>query len=235
MSNLLEVFDGNEIFVYIADEYEATTEERTETETVSTDDEIVLDVEDGSSVEILSVEDSTEEPIDYEFDEETNTITITEVDLTDEEVTVTYEVSMLDVEWERVDFRRNVDPDIPDTDRDVYDGIRLVGTKPQRDEGINLTIEAEFQGFDRGLWKYENDSGILVKIEIEPHGNYDEEALQDYGMESYYLNWSPENAQFSPPDEGEVTVTLEGSFDRREYEMPDVEELEQWMDEVEEE
>lgn len=165
MSNLLDVFDGNEIFVYVAETYETV---------------------DG----------------EIEFD------------------------------WERVDFRRNVDPDIPDTARDVYDGITLEGTKPQRAEGINLTIEAEFQGFDRGLWKFENKSGLLVKIEIEPHGDdYSESDLEEWGGVSYYLNWSPENAQFSPPDEGEVTVTLEGSFDKREYEKPDESDVEDWMEE----
>ena len=163
MSNLLDVFDANEIFVYIADKYTDDTE--------------------------------------------------------------------LEFNWERVDFRRNVDPDIPDTARDVYDGIRLIGTKPQRAEGINLTIEAEFQGFKRGLWEYENTSGLLVKIEIEPHGDYDEQELEDWGNVSYYLNWSPENAQFSPDDEGEVTVTLEGSFDERVYDEPELEDVEDWMEE----
>ena len=173
MSNLLDVFDGNEIFVYVA-------------ETYNTDSE------------------GTELDADNEFN------------------------------WERVDFRRNVDPDIPDTDRDVYDGINLIGTKPQRREGINLTIEAEFQGFKRGLWKYENTSGLLVKIEIEPHGDYDEQMLEEYGNVSYYLNWSPENAQFSPPDEGETNVTVEGSFRERAYEMPTLEDVEAWMEEEEE-
>lgn len=171
MSNLLDVFDGNEIFVYIAETYNKDAEE----------------LEDGN-----------------EFN------------------------------WERVAFRRNVDPDIPDTARDVYDGIRLIGTKPQRQEGINLTIEAEFQGFKRGLWKYENSSGLLVKIEIEPHGDYEEEVLEEYGNVSYYLNWSPENSQFSPPDEGDTNVTLEGSFSERMYDMPTLEDVEDWMDEEEE-
>ena len=167
MSNLLDVFDGNEIFVYIADEYT-----------------------DGEG--------------DMSFN------------------------------WERVDFRRNLDPDIPDTARDVYDGIRLIGTKPQRAEGISLTIEAEFQGFNRGLWKWENTSGLLVKIEIEPHGevNYEDiDDLDEENLTSYYLNWSPENANFSPADEGEVTVTLEGSFDERIYTEPTVEEVQDWMNE----
>jgi len=165
MSNLLDVFDANEIFVYVAKTYNL----------------------DGSALEAGN-----------EFN------------------------------WERVDFRRNVSPDIPDTARDVYDGIRLQGTKPQRAEGISLSIEAEFQGFKRGLWTYENMSGLLVKIEIEPHGDEDVSA---YGDKSYYLNWSPENANFSPSDEGEVTVTLEGAFDERVYDMPTLEDVQDWMDE----
>lgn len=166
MSNLLDVFDANEIFVYIADEYTLEAE------------------------------------------------------------------NIDDFNFERVDFRRNVDPDIPDTARDVYDGIQLIGTKPQRAEGISLTIESEFQGFNRGLWKWENTSGLLVKIEIEPHGEVDYEEIDDLDEEnltSYYLNWSPENANFSPADEGEVTVTLEGSFDQRIYTEPTKDEVEDWM------
>ena len=236
MSNLLDVFDGNEIFVYVTDEYTDSGEtEVTQSETVSTDDEIKLDVHYGAEVTIVSVKDSTDEPVDYDFDEETNTLTITETDLTDEEVTVTYDYELVEFDWERIDFRRNVEPDIPDTDRDVYDGIRLQGTKPQRAEGINLTIEAEFQGFKRGLWTYENTSGNLVKIEIEPHGNYDEEALREWGNLSFYHNWNPENANFSPPDEGEVTVTVEGSFDQRTYDYPTLDEVSDYMDEATEE
>lgn len=228
MSNLLDVFDGNEIFVYVADEYTDESEEGVEEvfEDVNEGETVIL--ENNQVTEINSVEDDGGQ-INYEVDKEKGLVTITEEPTGD--VIINYDHNAIGVDWDRIDFRRNIDPDIPDTARDVYDGIRLEGTKPQRAEGINLTIEAEFQGFSRGLWSYENSSGLLVKIEIQPHGEYDEVELKQWGEESYYLNWSPENAQFSPPDEGEVTVTLEGSFDRREYALPSVDDVENWMDE----
>ena len=227
MSNLLNVFDGNEIFVYVADEY--TTSELTgESETftgVSTDDTVTL------AYTHVTVTDVTEGGTSITYTVDGNDVTITESSVSDAEIIVTYDATDISFNWERIDFRRNVSPDIPDTARDVYDGIQLKGTKPQRAEGISLSVEAEFQGFNRGLWTYENTAGLLVKIEIEPHGSYSQEDLEMWGNVSYYLNWNTENANFSPSDEGEVTVTLEGAFDERTYEVPSVTKLQDWMTE----
>jgi len=227
MSNLLDVFDGNEIFVYVADEYtsnELTGESESFTG-VSTDDTVTL------AYENVTVTDVTESTTSIAYTVDGNDVTITESGLTGVEITVTYDATEISFNWERIDFRRNVSPDIPDTARDVYDAIRLKGTKPQRAEGISLSVEAEFQGFKRGLWKYENTSGLLAKIEIEPHGDYNQEDLEMWGNVSYYLNWNPENANFSPADEGEVTVTLEGAFDERVYDTPTVAKIQEWMTE----
>ena len=111
--------------------------------------------------------------------------------------------------YEMVDFRRNVSPDFPDNTRAVYDGITYVGDKIQRGENT-FTLEAEFQGFDEGLMKYEGKGSLLIKVEIEPNeGEAPEDNIR------YYTNWNPQNPQWSAADEGEFNVTLEGRIDKK--------------------
>lgn len=118
--------------------------------------------------------------------------------------------------YERIEFRRNVDPEIPNNDRAVYDGLDFKGTKPQRSENT-LTIEEEFQGWGEGLFAYENTSGLLVKIVIEPS----EGAEAPTDDTRYYTNWCPESASWSAGDEGEINVTLEGRFNEKLEEEPE--------------
>lgn len=113
-----------------------------------------------------------------------------------------------------VKFRRNINPEMPNNDRPVYDGLTLVGTKKQRDENT-LTIEEEFQGWGEGLFAYENTNGLVVKITIDPN-----EGEAPVDNEMYYLNWCPENAAWSAGDEGEVNVSLQGRFDTKTDDEP---------------
>lgn len=113
-----------------------------------------------------------------------------------------------------VKFRRNISPDMPSSDRRVYDGLTLAGTKMQRKE-YSMTIEQEFEGWGLGLFEFENQSGLLVKIEIVPN-----EGTAPTDPVRYFYNWNTEFCTWSAGDMGEVTVSLTGAFDRVETTEP---------------
>lgn len=120
----------------------------------------------------------------------------------------TYDDTGSEWTYETVKFKRNVNPEIPNNDRAVYDGITYIGSKKQRSENT-LAIDSEFQGFGQGLLDYENEDELLVKLEIIPN----EGSLpDDVDAEQYFYNWNTGDGTYSIGDEGEIIVTLDGRF-----------------------
>ena len=107
-----------------------------------------------------------------------------------------------------VAYRRNFNVNKPDNTRKVYDGLSFKGSKKGRSENT-LSIEQEFQGFDKGLFPLENQSALLVKAEIVPH----EGSLPTDNVR-YYLNWCPGPISWSAGEDGAFNITLEGAFDK---------------------
>jgi len=116
--------------------------------------------------------------------------------------------------YERVEYARTVSPDLADNTRRVYDGKTLKGRKLTRAEN-SFSIDQEFMGFDKGLYKYGNECGLLVKVVIEPDQG---EAPEDDTR--YYYNWNPNKPDWSKDDVGEFNVTLDGMIDDEYAEEP---------------
>ena len=124
-----------------------------------------------------------------------------------------------DSEWnfETIEYRRNIDPDMPEGTRDVYDRLNFRGKKPTRSENT-LTIEQEFpKDFESGLYPYANQQGLLIKVTIEHH--YENESAPESQIR-YYTNWCTNQPEWSAPDEGEYNLTLSGTFDQETAEEP---------------
>lgn len=109
-----------------------------------------------------------------------------------------------DWKYERVKFKRNVNVEIPNDTRRVYDDLETVGYKKTISE-CELELETEFQGYNTGIFKYKDKNGLLVKLVIE--------TIDSYYNTIYLYNWNPQQPDFSPGDEGEFTVSLSGSID----------------------
>ena len=131
-----------------------------------------------------------------------------------------YDETDEDWEYERVKFKRSVNPDLPDNTRRVYDGLRLEGVKRTRAEN-NLEIEAEFQGFNEGLFQYANKSGLLVKAVIEP-----EQVDAPEDDIRYFYNWNPQQPDITLDDVDEFNVTLSGAIDGMYEEEPEDDDFE---------
>lgn len=123
---------------------------------------------------------------------------------------ITVEIGEYDTSWAYtpIKFRRNVNPEMPENTRRVYDKLKFKGTKLTRAENT-LTIEEEFQGFGNGLFAFKGMDALIVKVTIEPN---DGSTPADPTL--YYTNWCPDSEpSWSASDVGEINVTLSGAFD----------------------
>jgi len=123
---------------------------------------------------------------------------------------IVVEIGEFDTDWNytTISYRRGLTIDRPDNTRNVYDRLSFKGKKLTRSEKT-LSVSQEFQGFEEGLANFEQTDGLLVKITITPH-----DGSTPTTPEMYFTNWSTIPMSFDDlPDEGEVNVTLEGTFD----------------------
>jgi hypothetical protein len=108
-----------------------------------------------------------------------------------------------------VAYRRDLNIDVPDNTRNVYDRMSLKGKKRVRSEN-NLSITQEFRGFDDGLVNFKEENGLVVKVTIQP-----EDGSTPTTPTKYYTNWCTIPMSIdSIPDSGEFSTTLEGTFDK---------------------
>ncbi|MGM0409461.1 MAG: hypothetical protein ACQEQF_01760 [Bacillota bacterium] len=126
-----------------------------------------------------------------------------------------YDETASEWNWKQIEYRRDITPDMPENTRDVYDKLDFRGKKYIRATN-NLSIEEEFQGFDSGLYPYKNKQGLVVEVSIQP---IEGEAPTDDTR--YYTNWNTNQPQWSASDEGEITLTLDGTFDEETDTEPD--------------
>lgn len=123
-------------------------------------------------------------------------------------------------EYETIEYRQGFNPDMPEDSEAVYDGLTYRGEKRIIADN-EIELSQLFRGFNKGLEKFENMKGLIVKAEIVPDGG---EIGEDYDT-MYLTNVNTFTADLDDiPNEGEFEISLSGRFDEKAYEEPGTDE-----------
>jgi len=134
----------------------------------------------------------------------------------------------LEWEYETIEYRQGFNPDMPEDSEAVYDGLSYMGEKRIIADN-EVELSQLFRGFNKGLEKFENMKGLLVKAEIIPDGG-DVPIEADDTM--YLTNVNTFTADLDDiPNEGEFEISLSGRFDEKVFEEPETDE--DWVPEEE--
>lgn len=122
-----------------------------------------------------------------------------------------------DFVYEVIEYREDFSPDEPDETEGVYDGLTYKGDKRIQVEKT-VDFSQRFRGFGVGLAKFENKSGLVVKMEIVPDGGTIP-AEVDSTLWLTNLNTSNWNLD-GIPNQGEFNINLSGRWDEKVFTEP---------------
>ena len=114
-----------------------------------------------------------------------------------------------DWNYTKVIYRGDFSIDPGDNTRDVYNGEVYKGKKSTRSTKTFEITQTEFEGWGKGLHQFEDTSGLVVKIEINP-GN----VTAPTDNIRYLTNWSTDKIPFDGGEVDAMSVTLSGTYDK---------------------
>ena len=114
-----------------------------------------------------------------------------------------------DWNYKQVTYRGDYSIDPGDNTRDVFEGSRFVGKKETRSTKTFEITQTEFRGWGKGLHQFEDTSGLVVKIEINP-----DNITAPTDNIRYLTNWSTDKIPFDGGEVDAMSVTLSGTYDK---------------------